>query len=234
MLRDEDRIAGEAPGAGRQPGRPRGNRKQSYVVPCPSAFRDAVLALAERRKVNVGDLARSVLLLLPRPTIDDFPDPGEPTADDRESVILKSGPSANKPWRRKPRLQARLPAGYRIGEIRRALGLALALEGGGMALTLEAANSPRAAERLKRVEAENERLRGAVMALAFEPLPLGVRGRADALHVLGFPPNAMPEQSAIRARFRMLAMVHHPDSGFGHHERMTQLNAALSILRAAR
>ena len=49
---------------------------------------------------------------------------------------------------------------------------------------------------------------------------------------MGFPPNARPDQKAIRARFRMLATIHHPDSGFGHHERMTQLNEALSTLKS--
>ena len=70
------------------------------------------------------------------------------------------------------------------------------------------------------------------MALAFEPLDNGILTRADALYVMGFPPNARPDQRAIRARFRMLAIIHHPDSGFGHHERMTQLNEALSMLKS--
>ncbi len=73
------------------------NRKRSYAIPCASAFRDAVTALAERRRVNAGDLARSVLLLVPRDVVARYPDPGEPAPDDREQVVLKSGPSANKP-----------------------------------------------------------------------------------------------------------------------------------------
>jgi len=231
MLREEDQNTSNNAATEFMPQTAEKNRKRSYAVPCAAAFRDQVLALAERRKVNVGDLARSVLLLLPRATVAAFPDPGEPAPDDRESVVLKSGPSANKPWRRKPRLQVRLPDGFRIPEIRRALGLALAMEGGEKALTLEDGGSPRAEDRLRRAEEEIDRLRGAVMALAFEPLPHGVRNRADALFVLGFAPTARPDQKTIRARFRMLATVHHPDSGFGHHERMTQLNEALSVLK---
>lgn len=209
------------------------NRKRSYAIPCASAFRDAVTALAESQKVNAGDLARSVLLLVPREVVAKFPDPGEPTPDDREQIVLKSGPSANKPWRRKPRLQVRLPEGYKIPEIRRALGMALAMEEGGVALTLEEGRKPRLGDRLRKAETEIDRLKGAVMALAFEPLSNGVRTRADALYVLGFPPNTRPDQKAVRARYRMLATVHHPDSGFGHHDRMTQLNEALSTLKDA-
>jgi len=208
------------------------NRKRSYAIPCASAFRDAVTALADRRRVNAGDLARSVLLLVPRDVVARYPDPGEPTPDDREQVVLKSGPSANKPWRRKPRLQVRLPDGFKIPEIRRALGMALAMEEGGVALTLEEGRKPKLGDRLKKAEGEVDRLKGAVMALAFEPLANGIRTRADALYVMGFPPNARPDQKAIRARFRMLATIHHPDSGFGHHERMTQLNEALSTLKS--
>ena len=80
------------------------NQKCSYAFPCASGFRDAVSALAQSRKVNVGDLARSVLLLVTCDVVAKYPDPGEPTLDDREQVVLKSGPSANKPWRRIPRL----------------------------------------------------------------------------------------------------------------------------------
>jgi hypothetical protein len=207
------------------------NQKHSYAVPCASAFRDAVSALAESRKVNVGDLARSVLLLVTRDVVAKYPDPGEPTPDDREQVVLKSGPSANKPWRRKPRLQVRLPAGFKIPEIRRALGMALAMEQGGVALTLEEGKKPKLGDRLRKAEGEIDRLKGAVMALAFEPLTNGVRTSAEALHVLGFPPETRPDQKEIRSRYRMLATVHHPDSGFGHHDRMTQLNEAFSVLK---
>ena len=54
---------------------------------------------------------------------------------------------------------------------------------------------------------------------------------ADALHVMGFPPNSVPSQRAIRAKFRMLAMIFHPDSAYGDTARMSQLNAAIALLR---
>lgn len=207
-------------------------RKHSYVIPCSTDFRDAVLALAERRGVNVGDIARSVLLILPSETIGACPDPGEPAARDRETVVLKSGASRGKLWRRKPRLQARLPKGYRVTDIRKALGLALALDGGDIVVTLEDGRGPRARERIRRLNEEIERLRTVVSVLAFEPLPHGVRSRSDALFLLGFPPGARPSQAEIKTRFRTLATVHHPDAPFGDTRRMSQLNQAMTWLRA--
>jgi DnaJ-domain-containing protein 1 len=109
--------------------------------------------------------------------------------------------------------------------------MALAMKQGGVALTLEEGKKPKLGDRLRKAEGEIDRLKGAVMALAFEPLTNGVRTSAEALHVLGFPPETRPDQKEIRSRYRMLATVHHPDSGFGHHNRMTQLNEALSVLK---
>ena len=76
-----------------------------------------------------------------------------------------------------------------------------------------------------------ERLRTIVAVLAFEPLPEGVRSRGDALHVLGFPPSSDPDSRTLRAKFRMLATIHHPDGNHGSHQRMSQLNQAMEFLR---
>jgi len=218
--------------------------KHSYTVPCSSAFREAVEALAESRHVNVGDLARSILLVVPAAEVERFPDPGEPSSHDRETVILKSGPAEGRPWRRKPRLQVRMPPGHAIPFIRRALGLALALAGGNLSVTVD---DPKAASQrpvpapppppaLPVVEDdpmpdEVERLKAIISALAFDPLPEGVRSRAEALHVLGFSPGTRPDNRTVRAKFRMLATIHHPDSDHGDHERMSQLNQAMALLR---
>ena len=113
-----------------------GGTKHSYTIPCSSPFRDSVEALARRRGVNVGDIARSVLLVVPLSVISDYPDPGEPPADDRELVVLKSGPAKGRPWRRKPRLQVRMAPGFTIVAIRSALGLALAMEQGDRSVRL--------------------------------------------------------------------------------------------------
>jgi hypothetical protein len=213
--------------------------KHSYTVPCQASFRDAVDALAMRRRVNVGDLARSVLLVVPTANVAACADPGEPAADDRETVVLKSGPAAGRPWRRKPRLQVRLPPGYEIAFIRKALGLALAMDRGDIAVELGDSRrsakaerkSDEAIKRLNEVNDELERLRTIIAVLAFEPLPDGVRNRAEALHVLGFPPGADPDARTLRAKFRMLATIHHPDSNYGSHQRMSQLNQAMEYLR---
>ena len=177
-------------------------------------------------------LARSVLLLVPRDVVARYPDPGEPAPDDREQVVLKSGPSANKPWRRKPRLQVRLPDGFKIPEIRRALGMALAMEEGGVALTFEEGKKPKLGDRLKKAEDRDgpvaRRGYGARVRASFERYP-DARRRAICD---GLSTQRPTDQKAIRKRFRMLATIHHPDSGFGHHERMTQLNEALSTLKA--
>lgn len=225
--------------------------KHSYTVPCASAFRDAVEELAQRRKVNVGDLARSILLVVPATTVALSPDPGEPAADDRETVVLKSGPAAGRPWRRKPRLQVRMPPGHDIPFIRRALALAMAMDRGEIAVLVHDSSQqptlqpqpapppepqPAAREeaentRLVEINEELERLRTIVAVLSFEPLPDGVRSRQDALHVLGFPPSADPDNRTLRAKFRMLATIHHPDSHYGNHQRMSQLNQAMEFLR---
>lgn len=214
--------------------------KHSYTVPCSSAFREAVEALAESRQVNVGDLARSVLLVVPALEVERFPDPGEPPSHDRETVILKSGPAEGRPWRRKPRLQVRMPPGHGIAFIRRALGLALALAQGSLSVTLEDPKAmaqrsaplppPPAIEEDPTAE-ELERLRAIISTLAFEPLSDGVRTRAEALYVLGFLPDAKPDSRTVRAKFRLLATIHHPDGEHGDHQRMSQLNQAMGLLR---
>lgn len=207
-----------------------GTIKHSYTVPCSAAFRDGVERLAARRRVNVGDLARSVMLTFSSAAIAEHPDPGEPGPEDREIVVVKSGPAQGRPWRRKPRLQMRLPPGCEVPTIRRALALALALDEGRLAVRLDDGVRVPAPPDDEALE-ELERLRALVSVLSFDPLPDGVRGREDALHVLGFPPRSAPDQRALRAKFRMLAMIHHPDSRHGSHQRMSQLNAAMEILR---
>ena len=210
--------------------------KVSYTVPCSSAFRDAVTDLARRRQSNVADLARSVLLLLPEEVVRRMPDPGGPPPGDREQTVLKSGPAEGRPWRRKPRLQVRLAPGHEISTVRRALNLALALDRDERAIMLRSANDPPEPDpaQVQALNQEIERLRAAVAALAFKPLGSGVRTRSEALHVLGFAPGELPDRDTIRARFRVLATVHHPDSSTGNHLRMSQLNAALALLSGPR
>lgn len=188
---------------------------------------------------NVADLARSVVLVAPAPEIEAFQDPGGPARDDRETVMLKSGSAKGKPWRRKPRLQVRMAAGFTVETIRKALALALAIERGHMSVGVES-ESDKSADLMKQSAQdaqlrdnydEMERLRNVVQALHFEPLPAGVKTREQALYVLGFQPGSIPDTAALRMRFRRMATVYHPDGKDGCHERMSQLNAAMELLR---
>lgn len=225
--------------------------KRSYTIPCAASFRDAVLALARRRRANAADIARSMVLALPPDVIDAYGDPGGPAKADRETIILQSGAAKGRPWRRKPRLQVRLASGYAIETIRKALAIALDLDAGTCAISLGrpakepdrpaapvaaatavavAADTAAAVAAREAVE-ERGRLRAVISVLSFTPLRGGIRNRADALHVLGFAPDQKPDQHTVRARFRMMATIHHPDGEFGDHERMAQLNDAIALLR---
>lgn len=222
----------------------------SYTVPCASAFRAEVLDLAERRRISVSDLARAVLLIVPEAVIAAHPDPGGPDRDDRILIPADLGEEPELPLFHAPWLDVQGSEGLAIPYLRRALALALALDIGAMTVGPADENgglaAPRAAPRVERravtgrrredferaeFAEENARLRATVSVLAFDLLPFGVSSREEALYVLGFPPHARPEGSEIKARFRLLATVHHPDSGFGTHDRMSQLNAAMMLLR---
>jgi len=207
--------------------------KQSYTIPCSSAFRDQIGELAQARGVNAADLVRSVVLTVPRDRLEAFPDPGGPAKGDRETVIVKSGVAKGRPWRRKPRLQVRMTPGFKASLLRRALALALALQEGEASLVLEGADDAPPLDLPSDFPAGDEelaRLRAIVSVLSFEPLPGGVKTREQALHVLGLPPGNMPDIGILKAHFRMLAAIHHPDSGYGNHDRMSQLNSAMDVL----
>lgn len=204
--------------------------KRSYTIPCATSFRDAVLNLGRRRGCNAGDLARSVVLTVPPDAIAAYPDPGEPDRKDRETIILKSGTAKGRPWRRKPRLQVRMAPGFGTETIRRALAIAVDLDAGKCAVSLSGAGLPAAPDTVAAQE-ERDRLRATISVLSFTPLSGGVQNRNDALYVLGFAPGQNPDQHTVRARFRMLATIHHPDGEFGDHERMAQLNEAVDWLR---
>jgi hypothetical protein len=214
-------------------------KKHSYTVPCSSRFREQVTQLALSRHSNIADLARSVVLVVPLTVIEAFPDPGGPARDDRETVVLKSGNSKGKPWRRKPRLQVRMAPGFAVETIRKALALALAIDRGHLDVGLESESQKSQAEMQREAETalmrealdELERLRNVVKALQFDPMPSGVTTRDQALYVLGFPPGSIPDQGALRTQFRRLATVYHPDGKDGSHQRMSQLNAAMEMLR---
>lgn len=210
--------------------------KRSYTIPCSTDFRDTVTELARRSHVNVGDLARSVALMMRQEDIKAFPDHGAPKVSDRETIIIKSGASKGRPWRRKPRLQVRMAPGFDIITIRRALGLALAMARGEIIVRLDGAKiaggkKDAEMEQLQKNRDEMDRFRAMISALAFTTLSGGIKTRGEALYVLGFPPTSIPARETLRARFRTLATIYHPDSDVGDHDRMSQLNAAMDYLR---
>jgi len=212
-------------------------KKKSYTVPCASRFRDDVLALAEKRQINVADLARSVVLMVPIETIRRAKDSGEPEREDREEVVLKSGQAAGRRVLRKPRLQIRMMPGYTPKEIRQALFIALSMESGAYELKLSK-DIKAAQEKLQTGIRENEkanretieRLETMVRVLSFEPLATGVMDYEGALYVMGFPPESHPQKRELRTRYRMLAGIYHPDNKLGDHARMSQLNSAMEML----
>lgn len=93
--------------------------------------------------------------------------------------------------------------------------------------------APRYGLELRADAEEIDRLKAMVDVLRFEPLPAGINTRAEALHVLGFPPASRPDTKTLNARFRLLATIHHPDGEQGCHHRMSQLNSAMALLRQA-
>ena len=225
-----------------------GSLSRTYAVACSSAFRDAVTALARRRRVGIADIVRAVLYVIDPRIVEACPDPGGPMASDREEVVLLSGPSKNRVLKRKPRIQARLPDGLKAETIRKSLALALAMDKSAVGLKLVDPSAPAVStpapgsmpgpmtelsQKLARAEDENQRMRQVIHDLSFPPLEGGVRNRAEALFVLGFPPFAQPDARHLKERYRLLARIHHPDGGFGDHGRMSQLNAAFAILQAS-
>ena len=205
--------------------------KSSYTIPCASSFRDAINALAVSLRGNVADVARSILLTIPEEVIRTIPDPGGPPRGDREETLIKSGPSAGKLWQRKPRLQVRLRSGYDVSTVRRALNIALRINNGSLEIKLTDPNVPSPeSEPDQEMSGEVGRLKKIISILAFDPLQGGVSTPDEALHVLGFAPRENPDKATVRARFRTLATIHHPDSHYGSHQRMSQINTAMQLL----
>ncbi len=213
----------------------------AYRVPCSTAFRDQVEEMAKRLKVNVADLAQAVVLTLPKDTVTAFPDPGGPEDGESETFVLQFGAARGLKRRREPYLRIKVPPeGYHAHTIRRALNLALAFKQGKLVTRMDErkpgvnGRSGRDRAEFRQTLEEMDQLRAVVSVLSFDLLPGGVRNREEALYVLGFPPRSTPAIRAIQGRFRMLATIHHPDSGYGSHERMAQVNSAMEILTGKR
>ena len=224
---------------------------QSYVVSCAGPFQAAVTGLAQHLGVTASDLAISVMTLIPAEEIDRFTDPGDAPDGDRETVVLRSGPRAGRSLRRKPRLQLRLRAGLTAAHIRRCLGVALAIHAGEESLSVgrqapspQTVPEPPASQpdpelltRIRELQGELTRardaqaeLRAIINLLAFDLLPNGVRNQKEARYVLGLPPDGRLDRRHIKARFRQLSQVFHPDKATGDTDRMGQILDASRFL----
>lgn len=147
--------------------------------------------------------------------------------------------------RRKPRLQLRMPTSVAPEKVRRALNLALMLYEGKAGISIDlpgdvppppppppgpSSKEKSMAEEIALLRERIDRLHSIASVLVQDAPGEGVRTVRDALHILGFAPGTNPDKATIRARFRMLATIHHPDSEFGAHERMSLLNQAMETL----
>ncbi len=208
--------------------------KKAYIINCTTKFRNDIVKLAESKHVNVGDLARSIILTIPEDVINAFPDPGDPSEKDREPVFLKSGDNSGKVWRRKPRLQARLPEGCHPITLRKALGLALSLSTNKKNLTLHDGAQDTLQKTIDQLANDQERLHKIIDKIAFIPFKAGCSTIEQALYILGLPRHPYPNHETIKKRYRELATIFHPDSICGSHDRMSQLNIAFDLLKGNR
>lgn len=213
---------------------------KSYVIPCPSGFRDAVRALADKRGVTATDLALGVLTLVDRKVIAEVDDPGGPAPDDRESVQLKSGPRRGRTLTRKPRLQLRLPNALDHTHVRRSLALALDLDSGRRVLTIaspdqeprQAAELARQAAALRKAEQALADMRATLNIIAFDANGQSVSSTEQASYILGLPPGAPLSRELVKTRFRQLSRVFHPDLPTGDTARMSRIIEAVRFLEA--
>lgn len=196
--------------------------------------------MATGLKVNVADLAQAAVLTLPEDAVNAFPDPGGPKEGDRVTGVLKLGADKEWEWKRKPCLRIKMPPGYDAHTIRRALSLAMAFKKGKLVTRRNerksgvAGRSGQDRAEFRETLEEMDRLRAVVSVLSFDLLPGGVKNREEALYVLGFPPRSTPSVNVIRQRMHMMATIHHPDSGYGSHDRMAQINSATAMLTGKR
>lgn len=206
-------------------------RLKLYAVPCPTEFRSAVEALADRMATTPSQLVRSVLTLCDPADHAAIADPGDPVRQDRDVFSRRLPDGQTRHVRRIPRLRLRLPVGLDNGQIRRALALALALNaGGGFVLTPQEQVRAEARQRERQRELI-ERLRQAMDQLAFRQPIQPVHTVGDAAQLFGFQHIYGLDERAVTSRYRQLAALFHPDGGLVETgERMAQLADARRIL----
>ncbi|MFD2263562.1 hypothetical protein ACFSM5_11735 [Lacibacterium aquatile] len=186
--------------------------------------------LGTRSDVAIPELAKTVSLTLSLPRADKLRlerlarDKGETPARLVQSAMMLASSEifAGLPplLAGDAQLKLRLPVDISEEDARSAVALVLALADGSLGKAPAKPDADRILE-----------ARDAVERLAFEPLPSGVRSPRQAAHVMGFPGELGLTEAQVSARFRKLAPVYHPDTGFIAGDRhMGQLIEARRIL----
>jgi hypothetical protein len=212
---------------------PRADGRVIYTVPCHRPFRSAVLALADRRGVEIAELVRGVLALVDRSIRDAMPDPGEPSGEDRDAMVPRrqAGDERRTVPHLVPSLVLRLEPGLSHAIIRRALALALALaERDGWRL-VPAAELARLTSTIEKLEYRNRALAAAVERLSYRKLDRPVDDVQEAIEVLGLLGEGRFDEQRVVRRFRELAPIYHPDTGLlPCRQRLAQLIEARNVL----
>lgn len=219
------------------------SQKVVVVVTCSSQFAADALVTAAEKTCSLGELARSVLLVMPRAIIDAEPDPGEPESTDRESITITHGKYVGRKTARKPRIQLRMTERLPSEVLRKALSIAMRLHRGTIVpklLPLEEDSSAADEEHVEIAKIGDElselrttinHLQDSLLRSSFVLLDHPCASLADMRHILGFHPNHEVSLEACQVRFRTLATVFHPDSLTGDSDRMAQLSDAIQFAR---
>lgn len=217
--------------------------KKACSIPCSETFKTKIHTLAEKHSVNPADIIRSILFVFPEEFIQSFEDPGDPLREDREDVTLHSGKHKGKTWKRKPRIQVRIPRSYPVPFLRKALNIALSLQDDNITQLLtskkiDEEQKEETEQKIKNLTQEQERLTKEIELLQSvlknftkEKENKNIQSIDDALFILGFPPYSSPTAPLIKKKYRDLAILFHPDTGLDNHAMMSKLNDAISFLR---
>ncbi|MGB1361414.1 MAG: J domain-containing protein [Alphaproteobacteria bacterium] len=122
---------------------------------------------------------------------------------EREKIVIKSGQNAGQVIFRRPRLQVILPYKMNLLALKKALTFAVSAE------TFQT-SSPKPETQVNQPQARYEKR----IPLELLPkIPDSISTIQDALHLFGFPPNAMINKEDCRNQYTNLLKQFHPDTG---------------------
>lgn len=179
-------------------------RTVSLVLPVSARDKDRLERLAAAKGETPGRIIQSALMIAGPSVLDSAPDLPPGTA----KLRLKVSPDVTPQ------------------QARAALAFVLALEDGAIGRIDRQAEA-----QLQRAGELLGEARDAIEKLAFEPLAQGIRTARQAAHIMGFQGELGLTEAMISARFRKLAPIYHPDTGFIEGDRhMAQLLEARRVL----